>query len=273
MMMLFCPNCQTRRGFKRSLGFGTFFMVVITCGLWLLIIPLYPVRCMTCGTTRSEVITEAVSRWPEWAKILLFAAGMCAVGWLISLGSHSQDDQPAPIIKGPDYNELPRRTTAPSTQVAESKSTPDLPEEAESVYEPGTLTSTDNSESHEFRADGRVYSVALVATASAEHEIPLHTKVLTQGTLSFLPFSYAFGVLAFLRDEQQRDKVLICVIETVSVPTTEYEAAKVRSFYRDGSVVEISGEYTGTDNNLSKNAPVLQKCRVASPTQGVVRHW
>ena len=52
MQMLQCPNCGKLTGFKRNLGFGTFFMVVITGGLWLLAIPFYPVRCINCGLQR-----------------------------------------------------------------------------------------------------------------------------------------------------------------------------------------------------------------------------
>jgi hypothetical protein len=52
MQMLQCPNCGKLTGFKRNLGFGTFFMVVITAGLWLLAIPFYPVRCINCGIQR-----------------------------------------------------------------------------------------------------------------------------------------------------------------------------------------------------------------------------
>ena len=28
MQMIYCPNCQRRTGFRRALGFGTFFMVL-----------------------------------------------------------------------------------------------------------------------------------------------------------------------------------------------------------------------------------------------------
>ena len=31
--MLVCPNCAKLTGFKRALGIGTFFMVLLTCGL------------------------------------------------------------------------------------------------------------------------------------------------------------------------------------------------------------------------------------------------
>ena len=47
-----CPNCGKLTGFKRSLGVGTLVMVLLTCGFWLLTIPFYPVRCMSCGVTR-----------------------------------------------------------------------------------------------------------------------------------------------------------------------------------------------------------------------------
>ena len=49
-----CPNCGRRSGFKRHLGWGTFFMVVLTCGFWLLAIPFYPSRCINCGISQSE---------------------------------------------------------------------------------------------------------------------------------------------------------------------------------------------------------------------------
>jgi hypothetical protein len=51
-----CPNCRRRSGFKRSLGWGTFFMVILTCGFWLLLIPFYPSRCICCGISQSEAI-------------------------------------------------------------------------------------------------------------------------------------------------------------------------------------------------------------------------
>lgn len=44
MHMMNCPNCGKLTGFKRSLGFGTFFMVLLTFGFWLLAIPFYPLR-------------------------------------------------------------------------------------------------------------------------------------------------------------------------------------------------------------------------------------
>jgi hypothetical protein len=49
MRYLYCDNCQKKAGYKRSFGWGTFFAVILTFGLWFLILPFYPLRCMTCG--------------------------------------------------------------------------------------------------------------------------------------------------------------------------------------------------------------------------------
>jgi len=53
MQMIHCPNCCKLTGFKRDIGFGTFFLVVITGGLWLLAVLFYPSRCIVCGLTSS----------------------------------------------------------------------------------------------------------------------------------------------------------------------------------------------------------------------------
>jgi hypothetical protein len=55
MQNLYCANCQKVTGFKRSLGFGTFFAVLITGGLWLLTIPCYPLRCVSCGSSGGTI--------------------------------------------------------------------------------------------------------------------------------------------------------------------------------------------------------------------------
>ena len=70
MQMISCPNCGKLSGFKRSLGFGTFFMVLLTFGLWLLVIPFYPARCINCGLTRG-----AARPWQHifvWIGVALF---------------------------------------------------------------------------------------------------------------------------------------------------------------------------------------------------------
>lgn len=49
MEFRYCPNCSKDTGHRRALGWGTFFIVIITSGFWLLAIPFYPKRCIVCG--------------------------------------------------------------------------------------------------------------------------------------------------------------------------------------------------------------------------------
>ncbi len=56
MEMVFCPNCNKLTGYKRVIGFGTFFAVLLTAGLWLLTLPFYPKRCITCGVSKSDSV-------------------------------------------------------------------------------------------------------------------------------------------------------------------------------------------------------------------------
>lgn len=50
MKVRYCPTCGKDTGHQRRLGFGTFFAVVLTGGLWLLALPFYPKRCIVCGS-------------------------------------------------------------------------------------------------------------------------------------------------------------------------------------------------------------------------------
>ena len=50
MKFYYCPHCGRETGHKRALGWGTFFAVLLTGGLWLLAIPFYPKRCIICGS-------------------------------------------------------------------------------------------------------------------------------------------------------------------------------------------------------------------------------
>lgn len=51
--MAYCPNCKKETGYKRSLGFGTLFAVILTGGLWLIAILFYPDRCVICGSSKT----------------------------------------------------------------------------------------------------------------------------------------------------------------------------------------------------------------------------
>lgn len=67
MEMIYCPNCAKLVGFKRALGFGTLFMALLTFGVWLLVIPFYPARCINCGLARSSAFWENLQNNPRKA--------------------------------------------------------------------------------------------------------------------------------------------------------------------------------------------------------------
>lgn len=76
MEMIFCPNCEKLTGYKRALGFGTFFAVLLAAGLWLFAIPFYPKRCITCGLGK----LESVSWHRTWClAAVLFSGGVLVV--------------------------------------------------------------------------------------------------------------------------------------------------------------------------------------------------
>lgn len=59
MQMAYCTNCGKKMGFKRSFGVGTVLMILLTFGLWILILPFYQPRCIGCGST---FLSAAASR-------------------------------------------------------------------------------------------------------------------------------------------------------------------------------------------------------------------
>ena len=74
MEMIHCPNCDRRTGHKRAFGWGTFFAAVITAGLWIFVLPFYPMRCIVCGerkrffaTVRPRA-TNIETRPAEWSS-------------------------------------------------------------------------------------------------------------------------------------------------------------------------------------------------------------
>jgi hypothetical protein len=111
MEMIFCPNCGQTRGFKRALGFGTLFMVFLTLGVWLLAIPLYPARCISCGLTRSSAFWENVRSNPRRAITVASVLGAAGVVLVMFAWLSPEEHQPAPIIKGPNYNEIGNPTS------------------------------------------------------------------------------------------------------------------------------------------------------------------
>ena len=112
-------------------------------------------------------------------------------------------------------------------------------------------------------SDGRTYSVALIVAAS---DIPLETQLFAQGRVA--SFGYA-GMrsrpFAVIQDEQQPGKTLLCAMMAD-------EGAQVVSLYHQGEIVQVSGSYMGI-LSLAGNPsmPTLSDCKVASPTDKVVR--
>lgn len=97
MQMIHCPNCGRLTGFKRSLGFGTFFMVLLTFGLWLLVIPFYPLRCINCG------LKSIVAQKTPWyrpgdtgSKIVVTAIGLFVLVVLVQAILHIGSRSPEP---------------------------------------------------------------------------------------------------------------------------------------------------------------------------------
>ena len=73
MEMVFCPNCNKLTGHKRVIGFGTFFAVLLTAGFWLLALPFYPKRCITCGLTKTESVP-----WYGTRRVMVVPLLLCA---------------------------------------------------------------------------------------------------------------------------------------------------------------------------------------------------
>lgn len=95
MQMIQCPNCGKMTGFKRDLGFGTFFLVVITCGLWLLAILFYPLRCITCG------LTSSAARGSRGVLTLVFTLILAVMVGVLTYSGKRHDSATAYIDNSP----------------------------------------------------------------------------------------------------------------------------------------------------------------------------
>jgi hypothetical protein len=81
MQMLQCANCARLNGFKRNFGFGTFVMVLLTAGLWILAMPLYPKRCIGCGFSADDLPSN------KWGNSAVAVAILVVVGLIVWEGS------------------------------------------------------------------------------------------------------------------------------------------------------------------------------------------
>jgi hypothetical protein len=84
MQMLHCPSCERNTGFKRSLGLMTLLAVLLSFGLWLLLIPLYPARCVVCGTTRNyALVHDERNTGARIVRLLGFAILALVIVWIL----------------------------------------------------------------------------------------------------------------------------------------------------------------------------------------------
>jgi len=111
MQMIQCPNCGKLTGFKRNLGFGTFFMVLITGGLWLLAIPFYPLRCITCG------LTSSAARGARGALTIVFILILAAMFGIFTHTGKRSDSAAAYIDNSPSISDVRNDVPAPARHI------------------------------------------------------------------------------------------------------------------------------------------------------------
>lgn len=64
MNFRYCCRCEKETAHKRALGVGTIIMVIITLGLWLLVLPFYPTRCIHCASPKWTPM-DSTDWWPN----------------------------------------------------------------------------------------------------------------------------------------------------------------------------------------------------------------
>ena len=111
MQMIQCPNCGKLTGFKRDLGFGTFFMVVITGGLWLLAIPFYPLRCVRCG------LTSSAAKGPTGVLIIVVILLLAAMFGIFTHSGDRHDSATTYIDNSPSGSNANRRVSTAAHQI------------------------------------------------------------------------------------------------------------------------------------------------------------
>jgi hypothetical protein len=105
-------------------------MVLLTCGLWLLAIPFYPARCMTCGLTRGSAFTHNFVTWyrglsPAAKALVLILPALLFFGLVMLNSFQNSGTQHNPQNDGPttdlsqssnDY----QQSSSPASENAES---------------------------------------------------------------------------------------------------------------------------------------------------------
>ena len=239
MVTYHCDSCGRPTGFKRHLGWGTFFMVLLTFGLWLFVLPFYPTRCSVCSTTK-------VLKMGLGVNLVFAAVAVFAIGWIGTVvdDKFTKTQTPAPIIDAyvvRQQREQARGAT-PTTQTSRSNTNLHLEPNA---FSPGAIS------------DGRTYSIALVNAAN----VPPHTNLFVQGKIAAFEQG-AFGNAIRLRDEINTEKSLVCVV-------TNDEFADAGYLYPVGTTVQAFGTYVGAIDD--SGTPLLQNCKLASAVKEAVR--
>jgi hypothetical protein len=124
MEMIFCPNCGKLTGYKRALGFGTFFAVLLTAGLWLFAIPFYPKRCITCGLSKSE----SVPWYQTWrlGSAILAGGVLAAILFLPSVPKALRSAKEAPVPAAVESARSAEKSGAADGKYLLFGATPDL---------------------------------------------------------------------------------------------------------------------------------------------------
>lgn len=250
MQMLQCPNCGKLTGFKRALGFGTLFMVILTCGLWLFVIPFYPARCINCGLRRGTAITANFSTWyrglsrPAQLFVLLAPLALIAIFAITNL-SHNTQQEPkvAPAFPASDSADQTASTpnqNSPTLQPADARDDHEL-HLAPDLFGKGAVS------------DGRTYSIALISANQAR--IPPDTGLFVQGII----LGQVGQDTIALGDAQERAKHLFCEL-------SPDEFQEVSSLYHIGDQVQAYGIYQGSSDGF----PLFQQCTFADATNNVV---
>lgn len=116
MHVTYCYVCNRQSGFGRRLGWGTFFMVLLTFGLWLLIIPFYPIRCTTCGCSRSDSdpapgvpsqrgLSGGLTPWEIVGLVLVVGIILCCFLYALTFSdraSNGQEPTPSDAVSSLD---------------------------------------------------------------------------------------------------------------------------------------------------------------------------
>lgn len=84
MITAYCNNCAKYTGHKRAIGAGTLVGGVLTGGVSLLAIPLYPKRCIVCGLTTGE--GKQVTTPSSPASSLRVTKADQVQGWIVLIG-------------------------------------------------------------------------------------------------------------------------------------------------------------------------------------------